>query len=108
MRPRISIRGCVRPSIRPFVRPSIRLSVRPSFRPPVGHALLKEHKVKEIQGNPSKFNKIQQRVSALDISSWIFLNNFTFRAFFRFLVLLLSVSAICREEGNILSKLPSV
>ena len=39
MRPRISIRGCVRISVRPYIRLSIRISVRMSIRLSVGHAL---------------------------------------------------------------------
>ena len=36
MRPRISIRGCVRPSVRPSVGPSVGPSIRRSVRPSVG------------------------------------------------------------------------
>ena len=36
MRPRISIRGSVRPSVGPSVHPSVRRSVGPSVRPSVG------------------------------------------------------------------------
>ena len=39
MRPRISIRGCVRPSVRPSVGRSVRPSVGPSVHPSVTHEL---------------------------------------------------------------------
>ena len=69
MRPRISIRGCVRPSVGPSVRWSVGPSVRQAFLKHRGNRDLRTTKYQgthriaflvEIQENSRKFSKIQE------------------------------------------------
>ena len=75
MRPRISIKGFVRPSVRGSVGPWVRRSVGPSVRPSVGHVFLKNRGNRVLrttkQVNSSKFKKILSFSHLLDASLFV-------------------------------------